>query len=160
VGPATQGVRIIIEGTVRDGSGAAAPDVLVEVWQANAAGRYQHPDDAQDKPVDPAFDGFGRVATDALGRFVFETIKPGPVPGPGGRPQAPHLVVGVMARGLLANLVTRIYFEDEEANARDPILEIVPAERRGTLIASRLASGRYRFDVRLQGENETVFFDV
>jgi protocatechuate 3,4-dioxygenase alpha subunit len=160
VSPATRGTRVSIEGTVRDGAGEPAPDVLIEVWQANAAGRYHHPDDGQDQPLDPAFDGFGRVATGPDGRFGFETVKPGAVPGPGGRPQAPHLVVGVMARGLLVRLVTRIYFEDEAANAKDPILERVPASRRPTLIASRLGPGRYRFDVRLQGEGETVFFDV
>jgi protocatechuate 3,4-dioxygenase alpha subunit len=99
------------------------------------------------------------VPTGADGSFVLETIKPGVVPGPDGRPQAPHLVVGILARGLLTRLVTRLYFADE-ANAPDPILALVPAPRRSTLIARRIAEGRYRFDIVLQGEGETVFFDV
>jgi protocatechuate 3,4-dioxygenase alpha subunit len=145
----TAGRPIVVEGTLRDGAGAAVADGLIETWQADADGRYR----------DPAFDGFGRVPTRADGGFVLETIKPGPVPAPDGRPQAPHLVVGVLARGLLTRLVTRLYFEDE-ANAPDPILALVPAARRPTLIARRIAEGRYRFDIVLQGDGETVFFDV
>jgi protocatechuate 3,4-dioxygenase alpha subunit len=119
----TQGTRVSIEGTVLDGAGAPIPDALVEVWQANAAGRYNHPDDVRDLPVDPAFDGFGRIATDALGRFSFDTVKPGRVPGPGGRLQAPHIVVSLLGRGILTRLVTRVYFDDEPAaNDEDPIL--------------------------------------
>ena len=147
---------IVIEGTLRDGAGAAA-DVLVETWQANAAGCYTHPEDGRG---DAAFDGFARVATDAEGRFTIQTVKPGRVPGPGGRLQAPHLLVGILARGILTRLVTRMYFADEPGNEEDPILALVPAHRRATLIAPRLSDGRYRFDVVLQGEGETVFFDV
>jgi len=145
----TSGRRVVIEGTLRDGAGGAVGDGLIETWQADAAGRYGH----------PAFDGFGRAPTQADGRFVLETVKPGPVPGPEGRPQAPHLVVGILARGLLTRLVTRLYFEDE-ANEHDPILALVPAPRRPTLIARRVAEGRYRFDIVLQGDDETVFFDL
>ncbi len=155
-----RGQRIVIEGTVRDGAGAPMADALVEVWQANAAGRYNHPDDARDASLDRAFDGFGRSATDAAGRFSFATVKPGPVPGPAGRSQAPHVLVGLLGRGILTRLVTRIYFEDEPANDEDPILQLVPVGRRQTLLARREVEGRYRFDILVQGDHETVFFDV
>lgn len=153
------GAPIRVEGAVRDGNGAAVPDALIEVWQADAAGRCHHPEDLRRDGLDPSFTGFGRVHTDPAGRFRIETIKPGRVPGPG-RPQAPHLLVGLFARGLLARLVTRIYFDDEPSNAGDPILQRVPADRRPTLIATRLGDGAYRFDIALQGPDETVFFDV
>ena len=158
--PGAQGRHVVIEGVVRDGEGAVVPDSLVEVWQANAAGRYRHPSDSQDRPLDPAFDGFGRVPTDDSGQFVFKTVVPGRVPGPDGKLHAPHLAVGVLARGVLTRLVTRLYFEDEPSNAEDPILALVPAARRSTLLARRVAPDRYRFDIKLQGEGETVFFDV
>ncbi len=158
--PGAHGHHIVIEGVVRDGEGAVLPDALVEVWQANAAGKYRHPADAQDRPLDPAFDGFGRVATDDSGHFSFKTVVPGRVPGPDGKLQAPHLAIGVLARGLLTRLVTRLYFEGEPSNAEDPILALVPTERRSTLIAKRAATDRYRFDIKLQGDGETVFFDV
>lgn len=154
-----KGTRIVVEGTVTDGAGAVVPDALIETWQADAGGRYRHPEDTRG-PADPAFDGFGRAATDAKGRFSLETIKPGPVPGPGNRLQAPHLVVGFFARGLLTRLVTRIYFDDEAGNETDPILELVPGARVGTLLAKRIGEGRYRFDIALQGKDETVFFAV
>ena len=109
----TPGERIVLEGVVRDGIGQPVPDALLEIWQANAAGRCNHPEDPRTNGRDPAFDGFGRVHTDARGGFHVETIKPGSVPGPRGRPQAPHLMVGLFARGLLTRLVTRIYFDDE-----------------------------------------------
>jgi protocatechuate 3,4-dioxygenase, alpha subunit len=160
VTPATLGSPIVVEGVVRDGAGAAVPDALVEIWQANAAGRYAHPDDASAAAVDPAFDGFGRTPTDGDGRFAFTTIKPGRVPGPHGVQQAPHILVGLLGRGLLTRLVTRVYFEDEPSTAEDPILSLVPEARRATLIARRIADGRYRFDIVLQGEGETVFFDM
>lgn len=154
-----KGPRIVIEGAVTDGAGAAVPDAMIETWQADAGGRYRHPEDTRGA-ADPVFDGFGRTATDAKGRFSLDTIKPGPVPGPGNRLQAPHLVVGFFARGLLTRLVTRIYFDDEAANETDPILELVPGARAGTLVAKRIGDGRYRFDIALQGKNETVFFAV
>ena len=158
--PGAAGKHIAIEGTVRDGAGDVLPDALIEVWQANASGKYRHPADSQDRPIDPACDGFGRVATDVHGTFRFRTIVPGRVPGPDGTLQAPHLAVGILARGLLTRLVTRLYFEDEPANGEDPILALVPAGRRSTLIARVIEPGRYRFDIVLQGPGETVFFDV
>ena len=156
----TAGQRIVLDGSVRDGAGHPVPDALVEIWQANAAGHYNHPEDPRTDRPDPTFDGFGRMHTDGNGRFRVETVKPGIVPGPQGHPQAPHLLLGLFARGLLTRLITRIYFEDEPANARDPILACVAPDRRDTLIASRRAEGRYRFGVVLQGPGETVFFDV
>ncbi len=154
------GRHITIEGTVSDGVGAAVPDALVEIWQANAAGRYAHPDDHQSKPLDPNFTGYGRAPTDDEGRFSIETITPGRVPGPDGALQAPHLLLGILARGILTRLVTRVYFDDEPSNADDAILSLVPADRRATLIARRTAAHTYQFDLTLQGDHETVFFDV
>jgi protocatechuate 3,4-dioxygenase alpha subunit len=154
------GRHITIEGIVRDGAGAVVPDSLIEIWQANAAGRYAHPDDHQSKPLDANFTGYGRAPTDDEGRFVIETIMPGRVPGPGDTLQAPHLLLGILARGILTRLVTRIYFADEPSTAEDPILALVPSERRATLLAEPVGDDRYRFDLTLQGEGETVFFDV
>ena len=158
--PGAEGRHVVIEGVVRDGAGAVLPDALVEIWQANAAGRYRHPADDRDRPLDPACDGFGRVATDDRGQFSFKTVVPGRVPGPDGSLQAPHLAVGILARGVLTRLITRLYFEDQPSNAEDAILALVPAERRSTLLARRVAPDRYRFDITLQGPGETVFFDV
>jgi protocatechuate 3,4-dioxygenase, alpha subunit len=161
-----RGERIAIEGRVLDGDGAPVPDAMIEIWQANAAGRYNHPDDHQDeKPLDPNFRGFGRVATDAEGHFCITTIKPGPVPGRGNALQAPHINLAVFARGLLIHLFTRLYFADERAaNAADPLLcAIEDAAARRTLIARRDEGGgpaRYHFDIVLQGEGETVFLDI
>ena len=160
------GERILVEGRVVDGDGLAVPDALVEVWQANAAGRYNHPADYQsDKPLDPRFRGFGRVATDVEGRFRIVTIRPGPVPGRGNTLQAPHLNLAVFARGLLKHLYTRVYFADEPANATDPLLSSIEDEAaRRTLFAHRTdgAGGIpcYAFDIVLQGQNETVFLDI
>jgi protocatechuate 3,4-dioxygenase alpha subunit len=153
----SDGTRFVVEGTVRDGAGAPVPDALIETWQADSSGRYHHPEDGR-AGTDTPFDGFRRTATDPEGKFSLTTVKPGPVPGPGNRQQAPHLVVGVFARGLLTRLVTRIYFEGEAANDQDPILELVPSARAGTLVAKRIAEDRYRFDIVLQGKDETVFF--
>ena len=154
---------IRIEGTVYDGADEAVSDAMLEIWQSNAAGRYAHPEDARAHlPLDESFSGFGRCGTDAGGRFEFVTVKPGSVPGPGGRPQAPHILVSVFARGLLKQLVTRIYFPDEEAsNAADPLLSSIedPALR-STLVASAMGDGSLRFDIQLQGEDQTAFFDV
>lgn len=157
---ATRGNRITIEGTLRDGAGAPIDDGLVEIWQADAEGRFHHPEDFQEAVADPAFDGFGRAATGQDGAFTFQTIKPGRVPGPDGAPQAPHVLVSVMARGIMSRCWTRLYFEDEPANAEDAVLQIVPPERRETLLARRVAEGRYRFDIVVQGNGETVFFDA
>lgn len=155
------GDRIRVTGQVFDGDGALVPDAMLEIWQANAQGRFADPQDKRALP-NAAFKGFGRCGTSAKGEFVFDTIKPGSVPDPDGKPQAPHILLAVFARGMLLHLYTRIYFDDEAAgNAADPVLALVPAERRTTLIAKRGASGAvYRFDVHLQGDNETVFFDV
>jgi protocatechuate 3,4-dioxygenase, alpha subunit len=148
-----------VRGRVTDGDGEPVPDAVIESWQADPDGRYHHPDDP--RGADGEFRGFARAPTDADGRFAILTVKPGPVPGPGGATQAPHLAVSVFARGLLNRVVTRIYFADEpELNAADPVLQRVPEARRGRLIAEPAPDGGYRFDVRLQGEDESVFFAV
>lgn len=153
---------IRIEGTVYDGAGEPVPDAMVEIWQPNHAGRFDDPADARDDlPLDPeAFSGFGRSDTRDGGKYSFVTIKPGPVPGPGKSLQAPHAMVSVFARGLLKRAVTRLYFPDEEeANARDPVLlSIEDAELRETLVASAEGDA-YRFDIRLQGDDQTAFFE-
>lgn len=155
------GERISIEGRVIDGDGKPVNDALVEIWQANANGKYAHPQDRQAKPLEKGFRGFGRSATDDKGVFRFQTIKPGRVPGPEGKLQAPHIAVNVFMRGQLKQLVTRIYFPGDPANAEDPVLALVPAERRDTLIAKRGAGKRsaLEWSVVLQGRDETVFFD-
>ncbi len=157
----TGGENVTIQGRVLDGEGKPVNDALIEIWQANAQGKYAHPDDAQDKLPDSGFKGFGRVATGDRGEFNFVTIKPGRVPGPGGALQAPHLVVAVFMRGLLKHLVTRIYFAHDHANAEDPVLKLVPVERRHTLMAREPAGsqGALEWNVVLQGQDETVFFD-
>ena len=161
VTPDASGDRIRIAGQVFDGDGVAIPDAMLEIWQADAQGRYANPRDTRALP-NAAFKGFGRCGAGAKGEFSFDTIKPGIVPDPDGKPQAPHILLAVFARGMLLHLYTRIYFDDEtEKNAADPILALVPAERRATLIARREAgSATYRFDIHLQGDDETVFFDV
>ena len=169
---------IVIEGVVTDGNGAPVPDALVETWQADPDGYFNHPDDPREKatvspgpfdgglrsaaPADgPPFRGFGRCPTEPDGSYRIVTRKPGPVPAADGTPQAPHVDVSVFARGLLNRVVTRIYFGDEEgANALDPVLSSVPSGRRGTLVAGPVGDRRYRFDVRLQGADETVFFAI
>ncbi len=161
VTPEVSGERIRIIGQVFDGADNAIPDAMLEIWQADAQGRFSDPQDARALP-NAAFRGFGRCDTDANGGYSFLTIKPGSVPGPGGGPQAPHILLAVFGRGMTQQVITRIYFEDEAANAGDPILALVPAERRATLIARRESGepGTYRLDVHLQGEQETVFFDL
>lgn len=155
------GTHIRIEGRVFDGEGNALPDALIELWQADHQGRYAHPADGR-QVASNSFRGFGRCATSKEGAFAFATIKPGQVPGPDGKPQAPHINVGILARGLLKRLFTRIYFAGDPANAADPILVLVPADRRDTLIAKPdpAKPGLYRFDIRLQGKDETVFFEA
>jgi protocatechuate 3,4-dioxygenase alpha subunit len=154
-----EGDAIEIVGCVYDGDGEPIPDALVEIWQANPHGRYSAEADAREGlPLDANFIGFGRSSTGADGVFRFRTLKPGRTPGPGNAQQAPHIAVGVMGRGLLKRLVTRIYFDGEPSNAEDPILGLVPPARRDTLMA-RQAGGAWRFDIRLQGKGETVFFE-
>ena len=158
---AIAGQVIDITGFVLDGEGAPVPDALLELWQANAAGRYNSPADPREAiPLEADFTGFGRAATGEDGGYRFRTILPGRVPGPGNSLQAPHAALGVLGRGLLKRLVTRIYFEDGDGNDDDPVLALAPADRRGTLIARRGGGATYRFDIHLQGEHETVFFDV
>ncbi|MEP4377412.1 MAG: protocatechuate 3,4-dioxygenase subunit alpha [Alphaproteobacteria bacterium] len=158
-----EGERIRLIGQVFDGAGELVPDALIEVWQANTHGRYNHPaDDRKDNLLDPEFRGFGRFGTGTAPdcHYQFDTIKPGSVDGA----QAPHLNIIVMMRGMLLHAYTRAYFsDDEKANAADPVLSSVPEERRDTLIARRdenLPGRVYRFDIHMQGPKETVFFDV
>ena len=163
----TKGERIRIEGRVFDGIGTVLKDVLIEIWQANAQGKYAHPADRQPgKEIDANFRGWGRACTDFdSGVFSFETIKPGVVTGRNGRFMAPHINVWIVARGINLGLNTRLYFGDEaQANRNDAVLNLIEWEqRRATLVApreDRTAEVVYRFDIRLQGEGETVFFDV
>jgi len=170
-GPDVSGERIEITGRVLDGDGNTVPDAVLELWQANSHGKYAHPEDEQDKPLDAKFSGFGRIATDDQGRFRFTTIKPGQVPAPeqAGNTaatwaplQAPHINVSICTRGLLRRLTTRIYFPDETANATDFALQQIDPSRRSTLIAKRStnSSSKFEWDIALQGANETVFFDI
>jgi protocatechuate 3,4-dioxygenase alpha subunit len=151
-----------VGGVVLDGAGEPVDDALVEIWQANRAGRYAHPEDTREEiPLEDGFGGFGRCATGPGGLYGFVTVKPGPVPAPNGGMQAPHIAMSVFARGLLKRVATRVYFPDEtEANEADPVLSSIedPAER-STLVA-KAEDGRLRFDVRLQGDGQTAFFDV
>lgn len=163
----TEGERITLEGRVFDGSGTPVRDVLLEVWQANAAGRYNHPADQQHhKNIDKNFRGWGRTCSDFdSGIWRFETIKPGQVTGRDGRLMAPHHSLWIVARGINLGLHTRMYFSDEQtANAQDPVLNLIEWEvRRNTLIGRREQRGKetvYCFDIFLQGEHETVFFDL
>lgn len=156
--------RIVIEGKVIDGAGKHVEDALIEIWQAAPSGRYNHPDDRRDLDLEPGFTGFGRATSDfATGEYRFETLKPGRVPDAEGAFQAPHISVIVQGRGMLNPVFTRIYFSDEEeANADDLVLRGVPESRRHTLIAQLQDDTNpplYRFDIRMQGEDETVFFD-
>lgn len=163
-GPHAAGQRIRVEGLVIDGTGSPIKDVMLEAWQANAAGHYAHPEGGG--PVEDGFRGWGRVITDfATGEWGFDTVKPGPVPGRNGTVQAPHISLWLVARGINLGLHTRLYFEDEaEANAADPVLNGIEwAARRPTLIARRTDHHGhviYRFDIRIQGEGETVFFEI
>ena len=162
VTPDVSGERIRVEGRVFDGDGQPVPDAMLEIWQADAQGRFSDPKDKRALP-NSAFKGFGRCGTDPNGGYAFETIKPGPVPDPDGKPQAPHLLLAIFARGILLHLYPRIYLDGEATNAADPVLALVPADRRRTLIAVRepgAGNAVYRLDIHLQGDNETVFFDV
>jgi len=170
------GELVTIRGRVLDGDGQPLPDALLEIWQADAAGHYAAEHSAfgaasgagseADGNASPRFQGFGRVETDQDGAFCFTTVKPGPVPYVEGGMQAPHIVVTLFSRGLLKPLWTRLYFPDEPGNAGDPILKLVPAERRETLIARRsgesagdLRVNSLEWNVVMQGDGETVFFD-
>ena len=158
-----RGQRILVQGRVLDGAGAPVPDAMLEIWQADASGVYNHPADPRRAQADPEFLGFGRAPTDPNGEYQFKTVKPGRVPGIDGQQQAPHINLRVFARGMLIHATTRLYFPDETANDTDPVLGAVPdPERRSTLRASAVPGEdlpTYRFDIVLQGEKETVFLD-
>ena len=172
----TRGRRIRLICRVLDGAGAPVPDAMVEIWQADAEGKYPHPEDSRSKDSDRFFHGFGRLATDERGECVFETIKPGQAPANNGRLQASHINVSVFARGILKRLATRIYFAGDQELETDPVLALVPAERRNTLLAqvtppqatsarvgdpgAHSGASEWHFDIHLCGERETVFFDV
>lgn len=161
-GPVAEGEAVEITGRVLEEGGAGVPGALLEIWQANAAGRYHHPSDRRDLPLDPNFKGFGRAVTDRQGRYRFRTVKPGAVPGRGNRWQAPHISFSIFAAGLLRRLVTRLYFPDESRNHTDPVLSsIADPATRATLIARRETASSpatLGFDIVLRGERETVFF--
>lgn len=144
-----QGERITLTGCITDGDGLPAADAVVELWQADPHGDHE-----------AGFHGFGRSRCDATGRFSFTTVKPGPVKGRGNATQAPHATLTIFARGLMTHVVTRLYFAGEALNATDPVLNAVPAERRGTLLARPVGGGVWNLDIRLQGDNETVFLEV
>lgn len=154
----TQGERITLTGQVLDGDGLPVTDAMVEIWQPDANGIFHHPNDPNHANADPNFNGFGRSETVDDGTYHFETVKPGAI-----NESAPYINVRIFARGMLIHAITRLYFSDEPQNETDPVLAAVPADRRATLIAQREESRgttRYRLDIRLQGENETVFFDA
>jgi protocatechuate 3,4-dioxygenase alpha subunit len=154
------GERITIRGRMSDGDGKPINDGVLEIWQADAQGKYAHPEHGQKAIAANAFRGFGRVLTDGGGAFRFSTIKPGPVTGPDGKKQAPHLVVTVFMRGMLRHVITRMYFPDEPLNGTDPVLQRVPVDRRGTLIATAGSEkSTLEWNVVSQGPTETVFFD-
>lgn len=161
-----EGDVVTIQGRVLDGDGVGVPDGLVEIWQANRHGRYPDPQDARVLPLEPSFRGFGRVATDAQGDFRFTTIKPGALPGPQGRLQAPHIVVSVFMRGLIKRLATRMYFPDGIGHADDHVLGLVPQQRRATLIARAIDGNAANLEWNIvvqagaHGYDETVFFDI
>ncbi|MGI9378090.1 MAG: protocatechuate 3,4-dioxygenase subunit alpha [Methyloligellaceae bacterium] len=164
--PSIEGERIRIEGVIYDGGGNLVIDAQIELWQANSHGKYNHPADDQDKPLNPDFNGWGRAVTDfETGLYWFETIKPGPVPGPRGQLMAPHVSLWICARGINIGLHTRMYFSDEEqANDSDAVMNAVEnGPRRNALVGQRSSGDglpTYRFDIYLQGENETPFFDI
>ncbi len=155
------GEIIEVTGTILDSEGDPVPDAMVEIWQANAAGRYRSAGDAREEvPLDPHFIGFGRAATCAGGTYRFRTIRPGQVPGPADKRQAAHLAISVFGRGLLKRLATRLYFAGDAGLAADPILNLVPVDRRATLMATEMSAGTWNLDIRLGGAHETVFFEL
>lgn len=158
-GAEVTGERVAVTGRMIDADGTPVNDAMIEIWQANAHGRYAHPEDTRDLPIEQGFTGFGRVYTDEDGRFRFNTIKPGRVPGPDGAPQAPHLNISIFMRGLLKHLITRMYFPGDDVT-NDAVLQRVPPTRRGTLVARAGGGpGALEWNIVLQGEGETVFFD-
>ena len=158
--PGTAGERVEIVLSLFDTQGALVPDGLFEIWQANSHGRYNHPDDRRNLPLDSGFEGFGRASTNARGESHFATVRPGRVPWPAGGQQAAHVNISIFARGVLNRLATRLYFDGDPALADDPVLKLVEPARRATLIAKRDAAGAWRLPVHIGGASETVFFDV
>lgn len=160
----TRGQRILVRGRVIDGDGEPIPDAMLEIWQADADGIFGHSTDPAHADADPAFDGFGRAPTDDSGEYYFKTIKPGAVEREGEPTMAPHVNFRIFARGMLIHAYTRMYFPNEAKNENDPVLQMISeADRRSTLIAAQEAGEdlpTYLFDVVLQGEKETVFFDL
>jgi len=161
VAASTQGERIQLTCCVLDGDGVPVNDAMIEIWQANAEGKYNHPEDTQDKSADPSFRGFGRLATNDNGECTFQTIKPGRV-ATNGKLQAAHINVSVFARGLLNRLVTRIYFAGDPAVEQDNVFKLAPDDRRDTLLAYQKNDrpNEWQFEIHLCGERETVFFDI
>jgi protocatechuate 3,4-dioxygenase alpha subunit len=153
------GERVTVRGRMSDGEGKLINDGVLEIWQADAQGKYAHPEHGQKAIAANAFRGFGRILTDDSGAFEFTTIKPGPVAGPDGKQQAPHLVVTVFMRGMLRHLITRMYFPDEALNETDAVLQQVPVDRRRTLVAAAAGKSILEWNVVSQGPTETVFFD-
>jgi protocatechuate 3,4-dioxygenase alpha subunit len=158
--PGVAGERIEIALNLHDAGGAIVPDGLLEIWQANSHGRYNHPDDRRNLALDAGFEGYGRASTFTDGTSRFATVKPGRVPWPAGGLQAPHINVSIFARGVLNRLATRLYFDGDPALSDDPVLKLVEPQRRDTLIAKRDPTGAWRLPIHLGGPNETVFFDV
>ena len=161
-GPAARGDRITLILRLLDADGEPVSDGMIEIWQADSAGIYPHPEDARAADAAPDVRGAGRLETDEDGVCAFETVRPGRVPGPGGSLQAPHVMVSIFARGILNRIATRVYFDGDPANAEDPVLALVPESRRATLVAhpEPSAPSVWRVEIRLGGEGETVFFDV
>ena len=158
--PGVAGERIEVALTLHDTNGAVVPDGLFEIWQANSHGRYNHPEDRRNLPLDAGFEGYGRASTWTDGCSRFSTVKPGRVPWPEGGLQAPHINVSIFARGLLNRVATRLYFDGDPANAEDPVLKMVDPARRSTLLARQDDKGWWRLPIHLGGPRETVFFDV
>ena len=157
--PGVTGERIELALTLHDGAGVVVPDGLFEIWQANSHGRYNHPEDRRNLPLDAGFDGYGRASTDIGGCARFGTVKPGRVPWPEGGMQAPHVNISIFARGLLNRVATRLYFDGDPANAEDPVLKMIDPARRATLLARPDDKGVWCLPIHLGGPAETVFFD-
>jgi protocatechuate 3,4-dioxygenase, alpha subunit len=158
--PGVAGERIELAVSLHDVQGVLVPDGLIELWQANSHGRYNHPEDRRNLPLDAGFEGYGRASTFTDGTATFATVKPGRVPWPEGGMQAPHINVSIFARGLLNRVATRLYFDGDPANGEDPVLKRIEPARRDTLIAKRDGAGLWRLPIHLGGPAETVFFDV
>lgn len=158
--PGVAGERMQLALTLHDANNAIVPDGLFEIWQANSHGRYNHPEDRRNLPLDAGFEGYGRASTDVTGTAHFSTVRPGRVPWPAGGMQAPHVNVSIFARGVLNRLATRVYFDGDPANVEDPVLKMLPGDRRAGLMAKRDGNGTWHLPIYLGGAKETVFFDI